>query len=318
MEKENLKKGIIFGVFGAILGGFNPIIANSRPAIIDANLFSIMTVLVQALFFLPLVFLERKKIRSNHKNNLISQDSMEILLNSHKKHVPLLIFAGIVFGLCFILLYEGYTLAGAINGSLVLKTTIFFSIIFDWIILNEKISIKQIVFSFILFFGLFLAITQAQFNLLELNLGVFLLLLVSALWMLTHALSKPLLDRKENTSIQLVCFRNIISSIFLIIIYPIFHPTENFMLLLNPIILLWGLIIGIVYGLGLYLWYKQLEYMNVSKSTVIISANIIFTALFASLFLGELFTAFHLIGTIIMIASIIIIVSPWQKQEGVK
>ena len=315
MEKENLKKGIIFGLFGTVIGGFNPIIANSRPEIIDAYLFAAMTVIVQALIFFPLMITERKKLKSDFNNEIISFNQMDAFLNGYKRNIPLLIFAGLSFGVCFILFFEGYKLAGAINGNLVLKTTIFFSIFFDWLILREKISIRQTIFSIILFFGLFLAVTQGSFNILELNIGVLILLSISGIWMFTHAISKPMLDRKEITSIQLVCIRNFISSIFLISTYCIFFPLDNLELLLNTITLFWGILMGAVYGMGLYLWYKTLENINVSKATIIISGNLIFVAIFATLLLGEVFTIFHLIGTVLIITSIIIIVNPMKKEE---
>ena len=322
MEKTNLKKGLIFGIFGTILGGFNPIIANSRPEIIDAYLFAAMTVIVQAIIFIPLMLVERNKLKSDYNktimldpgqsnNEIITFNEMDTLLYGYKKNIPLLIFVGISFGFCFILFFEGYKAAGAINGNLALKTTIFFSLVFDWLLLREKISIKQVIFSIILFFGLFLAVTQGSF--IELNIGVLILLSVAGIWMFFHALTKSMLDRHEISSIQLVCIRNTISSIFLFSTYFLFYPLENVNILLNPISLSWGILMGASYGAGLYLWYKCLENISVSKATIIISGNLLFTVIFAMLLLGEVFTIFHLMGTILVIMSIIVIVN--QKKE---
>jgi drug/metabolite transporter (DMT)-like permease len=315
LENENIKKGIIFGLMGTVIGSFNPIIANSRPMVIDAYLFAAMTVMVQALIFFPLMMVERKKLKSDFENEIISLESMDAFLNGYKKNVPLLVFVGISFGICFILFYIGYELAGAINGNLVLKTTIFYSLLFDWLILREKISIRQVIFSIILFFGLFLAVTHGSFSLLELNIGIIVLLSVAGIWMFTHAISKPMLDRKEITSIQLVCIRNFISSIFLISTYLIFFPLKNTELLSNPNTMFWGILMGSIYGIGLYMWYKTLENINVSKATIITSGNLIFTAIFASIFLSEIFTVFHLIGTILIIISIFLIVNPIKNEK---
>jgi drug/metabolite transporter (DMT)-like permease len=200
LEKENLKKGLIFGIIGTVIGGVNPIIANSRPENIDAYLFAAMTVIVQAIIFFPLMMVERNKLRSDYYHNLITMDEMNAFLYGFKKNIPILIFGGFTFGICFILFFEGYKLAGAINGNLILKTTIFFSFIFDWLLLQEKISIKQIIFSIVLFLGLFLAVTQGSFKIFEvngLNIGILILLAVSGIWMFTHAISKPMLERKE-------------------------------------------------------------------------------------------------------------------------
>jgi len=315
LEKQNLKKGLIFGIFGTVIGGLNPIIANSRPEIIDAYLFAAMTVIVQAIIFFPLMMVERNKLKSDFKNNNITYEEMDSFLNGYKRNKLLLIFLGIIFGACMILFFIGYQLAGAINVNLVLKTTIFFSLFFGWIILGEKISIRQIIFSIVLFIGLFLAVTQGSFNLIELNIGVLILLSISGIWMFAHCISKPMLDKKETTSLQLACIRNTISAIFLASTYFLFFPLKNVNLLLNPIVIFWGILMGTVYGIGLYLWYKVLENIDVSIATIIISGNLIFTAIFATFLLGEVFTIFHLIGTILIITSIIIIVNPMKKEE---
>jgi len=75
-----LKKGLIFGILGTILGGFNPIIANSRPEIIDAYLFAAMTVIVQAIIFIPLMLVERNKLKSDYNNEIITFNEMDSFL----------------------------------------------------------------------------------------------------------------------------------------------------------------------------------------------------------------------------------------------
>ncbi len=313
MEKKNLKKGLLFASFGTFLGGFNPIIANSRPMVIDAYLFAALTVIVEAIIFFPLMMAERKKIKYDFKKKKIDFDEKDLLLNGYKKNIPLLAFTGVVFGGCMILFFLGYQLAGAINGALVVKTTVFFSLFFGWLILSEKVSTKQVIFSFVLFFGLFLAVTQGSFDLLELSVGVLVLLVVSCVWMFTHSIAKPLLDRREITSIQMVFIRNIFSSIFLFSTYFIFYPLANVNILMNPETLFWGILMGASYGCGLYLWYRVLENIEINKATVILSSNLIVTAFFAMILLGEVFTIFHLMGTILVIMSIIVIVN--QKKE---
>ena len=62
MEHENLKKGLLFGTIAIFTIGLQPVIANSRPKIIDPYLFAAITALIEALIFLPLYVLERKKL----------------------------------------------------------------------------------------------------------------------------------------------------------------------------------------------------------------------------------------------------------------
>jgi drug/metabolite transporter (DMT)-like permease len=123
-----------------------------------------------------------------------------------------------------------------------------------------------------------------------------------------HAITKPLFNRDEVTSIQMVFLRNILSGIILISAYLIFFPISNFQLLLDPINAFFYVLMGTVYGLGLFCWYKALYYLDVSIATIVFAPTPIVTAIFATGMLGEAFTIFHLIGMLIVILSIYVIV----------
>ncbi len=277
-----------------------------------------MTCLIEAAIFLPLVVIERKKIKVSYKNNLLNFDEMHSLLYGYRKrkNAALLLYIGINFAIAQILFFAAYQLAGAINGSLAQQTSIIFALLFGFIINHEKISKIQILFSFILLFGLTLAITQGNFNLLEFNLGILLMMITTLLWMLAHTLTKPLLENNEITSTQLVFIRNALSGLILISTYFLFFPLENVNLLFNPINLFFFIAMGIIYGFDVFCWYKSLKYIEVSKATILVSPMPILTAIFAFFILGETFTIFHLIGTIIIIASIVIIIR--EKEEKSK
>ncbi|MHA1468372.1 MAG: hypothetical protein ACTSP6_09905, partial [Promethearchaeota archaeon] len=115
MENKNLERGIIFGLLGAFLIGLQPIVANSRPMIIDAYLFAAMTTSVEALIFFPLALIERRKIKFDFENEKISIEEHDSLLHGYKRNIPLLIFVGGAFGFGMFLFFTGYQLAGAIN-----------------------------------------------------------------------------------------------------------------------------------------------------------------------------------------------------------
>jgi drug/metabolite transporter (DMT)-like permease len=233
---------------------------------------------------------------------------MNSLLYGYKRNRGLLVFVGFAFGFGMFMFFLGYQIAGAINGSLAQKSALFFSLLFGFLILREKISKKQIIFSILLFFGLFLAVTQGSFNLLEFNAGVLILILLACIWVFTHTISKPMLGRKEATAIQMVCMRNALGGLILITIYLLFFPSENLQIFSDGINYIWFIAMGIVYGSGLYCWYKTLTYLDISKASILVSPTPIITAIFAVMFLGEKFTIYHLIGTIIVMFSIIMIV----------
>lgn len=290
-----------------VLVGLQPIIANTRPPELDSYIFAAMTCIVETLVFFPIMLFERKGIKKSLKNNPDNRLELESLLHGWKKHKPLLLYLGINFGIAQILFFLGYQLAGAINGALAQKTTVIFSLLFGFLINKEKIKRTQVIFSFLLLFGLTLAITQGSFNLLEFNVGVVIMLITATLWMLAHAITKPIFGKKEATPIQMVFVRNLLSGAILISTYFIFYPIENIGLLFVPINIFYYIIMGIVYGFDLFCWYKVLSFFDVSKASVLAAPTPIITALFA-IFLGEIFTIFHLIGSTIIIVSIYFIV----------
>lgn len=306
---NNLRKGLISGVIGTILIGFQPIIAISAKTI-DSHAFAAMTCLIEAIIFLPIMALEsqinKRKVRVD--TELKTNNS---LLANWKKYFWLILFLGIIFSVNQLLFFVGYRLAGAINGSLTQKTSVFFGLFYGFLLLKEKISKIQIIFSIVLFSGLVIAITQGSFDFLMLNIdiliGVVLILLITALWMLGHTLTKQFFSRKDFTPTQMVFIRNILSGFILISTFFIFSP-NNLSVFYDPYNWFYFVLMGTVYGFGLFFWYKTLSYLDVSNATIVLSPTPIVTAIFATLLLGDSFTIFHLIGSIIVICSIVIIV----------
>jgi len=316
---NNLKKGLTFGILGNILVGLQPIIANSAKSI-DSHVFAAMTCLVEATIFFPLIFLEfkRKKLINGEKENLSLKNS---ILKNWKKNIWLLIFIGIIFSINQLLFFIGYRLAGAINGSLTQKTSVFFGLIYGFLLLKEKISKIQILFSVVLFAGLVIAITQGNLESLithgnlEVLIGVLIILLITCLWMFGHTMTKPMFSRKDLTPTQMVFTRNILSGVILIITYFVFPPIDVSQFF-NPYNQFYFITMGVVYGLGLFCWYKTLSYLDVSNATIVLSPTPIVTAVFATFFLGEIFTLFHFIGTLIVIISIIVIVNQQKEKRA--
>jgi len=316
VENGNLKKGLLFGTIAIFTIGLQPVIANSRPKVIDPYLFAAITSIIEALIFLPIYILERRKLKYNIKNKQDEKQQIlnESLLNGWKKNknIKLLLLIGLIFSFVPILNYIGFELVGAINSSLIFKTEIIFALVFGYIFLKEKISRIQGLFFLLLFFGLIISITQGSFNLLVLNLGVPLLLISIVTFTLIHTLTKSSFDRNELFPSQVVFMRNLISGIIISSIYFLFFP-YNFFIVLDPINFLFFLLMGLDYGVSLFLWYKALTFIEIGKASVILSLTPIVSAFFSFIILGEIFTYFHLIGTVIVILSITIIVR--EKKE---
>lgn len=316
MENENLKKGLLFGIIAIFTIGLQPVIANSRPKIIDPYLFAAITSLIEALIFLPLYILERRELKKSIEVGIDKKQQLmdKSLLNGWKKvnSIRLLLIIGLTFSIVPVLNYIGFELAGAINSSLIFKSEIIFALIFGYLLLKEKVSKIQIVFCFLLFFGLLISVTQASFNVLELNTGVIILLISVVIFTLVHTLTKSGFDRNELFPTQVVFMRNTVSGILLFSTYFLFFPLENILIVLDPQNFIFFLLMGVDYGFSLFLWYKSLTYIEIGKASVVLSLTPIVSAFFSFIILGEVFTIFHLIGTFIIIISITIIVK--QKK----
>lgn len=308
---NNFKKGLTFGVIGTILVGLQPVIANSAKSI-DPHAFAAMTCLIQMAIFLPLVIIESQLNKRKENGNPDLKTNNSILLN-WKKHFWLLLIIGIIFSLNQFLFFIGYRLAGAVNGSLTQKTSVFFALLYGYLLLKEKITKIQILFSIVLFFGLVIAISQGSFDFsIDILTGVLIVLLITALWMLGHTLTKRLFNRKEMTPIQMGFIRNMLSGAILIGTFFVFSPLE-INAFLDPYNQFFFIIMGTVYAAGLFCWYKTLSYLDVSNASIVLSPTPIVTAIFASIILADLFTVFHLIGSVLVIVSIVIIVK--QKRD---
>jgi drug/metabolite transporter (DMT)-like permease len=307
MPNYDLRKGVIYCSIGVLLIGLQPVIANSRPKTIDPIIFGGITALIEALIFMPFYFIERKSIKKEEK--LIS------LLNGWKKkrNLFLLFVIGLVFSAIPIMLYVGFEITGAINSSLALKSEIVVALLFGYLLLNERISKIQIFFCFTLFLGLFLAITEGFKHVIGFDLGVFIILISVILFTFIHALTKISFDRDELFPSQVVFIRNLVSGILIIIIYIIIFPFENLNVIFYKNNFLFFLLMGVDYGFSLYVWYKALSYIEIGKATIIISFTPIVSSFFSYFLLGENFTIFHLIGTSIIIISIIMIVKMKKK-----
>ncbi|MFX0005750.1 MAG: DMT family transporter [Promethearchaeota archaeon] len=308
----NSKKGLFFGTITVFLVGLQPVIANSRPEIIDAFIFAAITALIEAVVFLPLYYLERRKLSSNQEI-----DTNKSLLNGWKKkdNIKLLVLIGLSFAIIPILLYIGYEITGSTNSTIILKSEIIFGLLFGFLILNEKVTKIQVIFCLILFIGLFFTVTKGFTNINELNIGVLVLIISVASFTFIHSLTKVKFDKNELFPTQIVFIRNLLSGLLLLVLYIIFFPIKNLQIVFNPNYFLYFLFMGLDYGFSLYFWYKTLTFIQIGTATIINSLTPFSTAFFAFIIRGDPFTLFHLIGVIIIIISIIVIVREKENKK---
>ena len=317
-----MKKGIFFAVIAVIGISLQPVIVNSRPSEIDPFIFAAVTALIEALLFLPMYFIERKRLKVKEKNNPDKRVEINNLLNGWKmkRNIRLLIFIGITFSVVPVMLFIGYGLAGTVNSALLVKSEIIFALLFEYLILREKISNIQILFCGGLFIGLFIAITQLSFSInfnLDVIFGAIILLVAVIFFTFTHTITKIAFDRKELFPIQVVFIRNLLSGSILILIYVVVFPLEYLSVIFDPINFSYFLLMALVYGGSLAFWYKTLTYIGIGKAVVINSLSPIMSAFFAFIIIGEIITIYYIIGTAIVIISIFMIIRKKKETKQV-
>jgi len=151
-----------------------------------------------------------------------------------------------------------------------------------------------------------LAITQGQFYLLQINIGVILILICAAIWMIGHSCTKPYLVYGKTSSSEIIIMRNLFTAVILVSAYFILFGNQ-IILIFNPQFAYFFIIMGAIYGTNLFFWYKLIGCVDVSIATILITPQLVVTAFFGSIYLGETFTIYHLLGLIIMMVSIVII-----------
>jgi len=105
---EDSKKGLIFGIIGTLLVGFQPIVANSRPVVLDAHIFAAMTCFIETILFLPIVLRELCQPRNKEKNEFIRKENVKTVLGNWKSNLKTIIIIGFIFGLNQLLFFVGY------------------------------------------------------------------------------------------------------------------------------------------------------------------------------------------------------------------
>lgn len=315
MQKKKPNLGLLYGLLGLFLIGLQPVIIIARPKSLDTYIFAAMATLFATFFFLPLVFIERKRLKTKIKEEPSNSILYTNKLTNWKNHYKFLFYLGLVFGLGRVFFYFALDLVGASIGSVLSKAGIVMALIFGYYILKEKITLIQIIISFVLLTGLIIVIINGSFVNFVLNFGVIIILVVGLFWTHAHCLTKPLIEKGDATPIFMVFIRSFLATLILFPTYFIFFPLQNVMLFTNIINIIFFVAIGFVHGFGLFCWYKTISYMRFSRATILYAPTPIISSILAYFFLDEELTIFTLIGIAIVIFSIIVIMREKETEQ---
>jgi len=166
LEKKE-KEGIIFVIITIFIAGALPIVIKYGVGLIHPLFFATFSSLIAGIFlFLLAVFKGNWRILFDKR---------------YFFHLLLIGFFGITLSnICF---FFGVTLTSGINSSILLVIEPLYAIFIGYILLNEKITLKQMFFTFIIMLGTLVVVSRAKFSL---NWGDLLVLLTPLCWQIAH------------------------------------------------------------------------------------------------------------------------------------
>lgn len=286
MEKRE-KEGIIFVIITIFIAGALPIIIKYGVGFIDPLFFAAMSSLIAGIFLFSLAV-----IKGNWKVLFRKKYILSMLLIG---------FFGITLSNLFF--FFGVSLTSAINSSILLVIEPLYSIFIGYLFLNEKITFKQIMFTFIIIMGTVTVLYKLR---LKFNWGDLMILCTPLCWQIAHFFSKKLMTvYKEITPPLIATARTLYGGIFLFIL-SISTGINHFHQLRN-IHILWILLLQGIIGFALHysVWYEAIKRLNLSKATSLVSVYPAFSIILAWFILKEFPTLQQIGGFAIIIIGIL-------------
>lgn len=293
--------GVVAAIITVIAISTQPIISEKRPDSLYPVIFAIATVLFENLLIFPIALTHTIKQRKSHPGTLKW---------TIKKHWWRFLVIGIVFALSQIMFFYGFDASGdsgAVSGSIAMKSSIVFTVIFGWIFLKEKASVVQLIFTVIILVALVYTLTLGTFRVDEINIGTLTLFLMPFLWTIGHSVTKPILQQELVKPSQVIYIRTFISTILLLLYFVIFFPLSDLLLFFNWTNILFMFMIGLSYVIGHYGWYLSIKHIDLALSSAIQAPQPILTSILAYWILKDTIEFYHYVGLAVIFLSILLI-----------
>jgi drug/metabolite transporter (DMT)-like permease len=285
LEKTE-KEGITFVIITIFIAGALPIIIKYGTGLINPLFFATVSSLIAGIFLFVLAAL-----KGNWRT---------LFDKKYFFHLLLIGFFGITLSnICF---FFGVTLTSGINSSILLVIEPLYAIFIGYILLNEKITLKQIFFTFIIMLGTLVVVYRVEFIF---NWGDLLVLLTPLCWQIAHFFSKRLMTaHKEITPTLIATARTLYGGVFLFIISSAKGMNQYDKLGVKGVllILLFQGIIG--FALHYSIWYEAIKRLNLSKATTLVSVYPTFSIALARFILKEVPNFYQIAGFGIIILGI--------------
>jgi drug/metabolite transporter (DMT)-like permease len=245
----------------------------------DAVVFSFQVALIAAAFLFLGAFVKER----------------ENVFRVRRKSIKYILLAGLFGGaLNYGFSFFGLQHTTAINSSFLSETTLFFTAIFAYFFLREKMKPSKIILIIFLLAGVYLMATGGK-NML-LNSGDPFILIAGLSYSAGYVAAKKGLALLP--ALTFSAYRTLLGGIFLFIYLAAIGGLGA------PVYWFWTLVNGAVQALGVFSTYKALEYGTASYASAMTVATTLVTAAAAWFLLGETLNVVQAIGGAIILISV--------------
>lgn len=295
MNKQNLLGAICLSLAASIWGGMYVVSKYVMEFIPPLTLLWLRYIIAFVLLFVILKAVQRK----NKKTEVIK-----------KKDWLLVVWIGFIgYFVSVAFQFIGTKLSDAHTASLITSATPAFIVIFAWILLKEKLTIRKIISMFLATIGV-VAVIGWDSNLGTYMLGNIILVGAAVTWALLSVYAKIAASRMSSLSVTTY-------GIFFAIIFTtpaMLWELQTNDLYYNSLLIILGVIyLGVVLTAGaFYLWNKGMELMDAGIGSLFFFFQPIVGSFLGWLLLNEKLSSNFFIGAILILVGVVI--ATFQKE----
>lgn len=285
MDKKE-REGVLLVIICALVHGAQPVLGKYGVSLVSPLFFASITNLIAALGLIQIILFKR--------------EPLTILID--KKYFSSIFLIGF-FGttLSNILFFYGVRLTSGINSAILLQVEPIYAMIIGYLLLKERITVRQIISTALIILGTLLVIYQGS---AKLNWGDILIIVTTLCYQIGHIFSKQLLSKTEISPLFIATGRTLYGGLSLLILNQLFG-TQEYNILFESNMLIMFIFYGlVVYALSYITFYGAIKRINLSKASAIISVYPAISIILALFILKETPDLFQLGGFFIIMIGI--------------
>ena len=280
------KEGVLLVMLCVLMHGAHPILGKYGVSLVQPLFFASITNLIAAMSLILIILFKRES---------------PLLLIEKGYFLSLLVIGFFGTTLSNIVFFYGARLTSGINSAILLQAEPVYSLVIGYLLLQEKVTTRQIISTIVIILGTVLVIYQGTSRL---NWGDILVLLTPLCYQVGHFFSKQLLNQTEISPLFIAAGRTFYGGIILFILNQL-TGASDFKVFAQPNIFAIFVFYGtVVYALTYLAFYAAIKRINLSKASAIISIYPAISIVLAHLILKEMPDLYQLSGFLIILIGI--------------